>query len=102
MGNAQLRRLACVGHPTPGKDKSMGRFLWEVLHKGSGYAAVIGGAINVVLGIFYARSIGFVGALITIAIVVAALSLGSMLFFTVFTELRHCFEKIGGKKRNRC
>jgi hypothetical protein len=91
--NAQLRRLSCVGHPTAGKEKNTGRLLWEVLHKGSGYAAVIGGAINIVLGIFYARSIGFVGALITIAIVVATLSLGSMLIFTVVTELGHCFKK---------
>lgn len=91
--NAQLRRLPCVGHPTPGKEKDRGRLLWEVLHKGSGYAAVIGGALNIVLGIFYARDIGFVGALITIAIIVATLSLGSMLIFTVLTEFRHCFTK---------
>merc|ERR1711862_539277 len=39
--NAQLRNLSFVGHPHPDGTRSPLRKAWEVLHKGSGYIAVV-------------------------------------------------------------
>lgn len=77
--NALLRHLPCIGHPSKDGSRSSGRLAWEIAHKGLGYIAVLLGATNIILGISYARMIGFGGALVPLAITVAGLSLGTQL-----------------------
>jgi len=83
--NAQLRHVRLVGHPGgPGPL----RRAWEVLHKGSGYAAVLLGMFNVVLGIVHASNLGFAGGLVPAAGVAAGLSLGTQVAAGVLLEIR--------------
>jgi len=62
--NAQLRHLPFVGH---GEPKTPYRRYWEWLHKGCGYSAVIGGFINILLGIIKASRANFGGAFVPLA-----------------------------------
>jgi len=87
--NALLRNLPCIGHPPKhGEPRTWGRLLWEIGHRGLGYGAVLLGALNIILGILYASDIGFGGALVPVAITVAALSLGTQFLTGCGAELR--------------
>jgi len=87
--NAQLRHLPCVGHfKEDGHSRTPARTAWEWLHKGQGYVAVILGAINVVVGVFYANSFGFSAGLVVGAAVCAGTSLSILLISCIFLELQ--------------
>jgi hypothetical protein len=69
--NAQLRHLPCIGHPQPDGARTLFRQLWELLHKGSGYVAVLLGLANVLYGVAHLNNLGFnKGLVITMAILV--------------------------------
>lgn len=87
--NAQLRRLPCVGHfKDDGHSRTTARIAWEWLHKGQGYVAVILGAINVVVGVFYANSFGFSAGLVVGAALSAGTSLSILLIACIFFEVQ--------------
>lgn len=46
-------------NPPMGEQKAMKRKLWEYLHKGSGYTAVILGMLNVFFGALLTMTLGF-------------------------------------------
>lgn len=74
--NALVRHLPFIGHPAKDGSRPIGRLIWEIVHKGFGYIAVVFGLINVVLGIIYADSFGFSGPLVPTAIAIAATCFG--------------------------
>lgn len=86
--NAQLRHLKCVGHFFADGSKTGRRRIWELSHKGVGYAAVTLGALNVVAGIFHAKQMRFGGGLTTLAVAFATICLGSIVALGVVFEVR--------------
>lgn len=86
--NAQLRHLPFVGHPSPEGERTLGRKVWEVMHRGLGYLAVFGGVLNVCLGIYYAWSLKFDGGLISFAIASFSILFVCCMAFAVFARMR--------------
>mmetsp|Transcript_167980 Transcript_167980/g.297601 ORF Transcript_167980/g.297601 Transcript_167980/m.297601 type:complete len:389 (-) Transcript_167980:95-1261(-) len=86
--NAVIRNLHCIGHPEPGKPKPPMRIAWEILHKGSGYTAVILGMINVILGPWHAGRIGFPKGLYVTAAIFIGISFGILVIGGAIVEVR--------------
>lgn len=86
--NAQLRHLKSVGHPAPDGTCTLGRKLWELLHKGAGCTAVGLGVVNIVFGVFYANGFGFGGEFVAAMSTLTAISLGFLLPSAIALELR--------------
>eukprot|EP00929_Paragymnodinium_shiwhaense_P107276 TRINITY_DN73364_c0_g1_i1.p1 TRINITY_DN73364_c0_g1~~TRINITY_DN73364_c0_g1_i1.p1 ORF type:complete len:387 (-),score=19.09 TRINITY_DN73364_c0_g1_i1:275-1435(-) len=55
--NAILRNLSAVGHPGPAGERTRLRVVWEGVHKGGGYSAIILGLVNILLGLRQASNL---------------------------------------------
>lgn len=98
--NALLRNLPFVGHPKPDGTRTLARLLWEVLHKGCGYIAVLLGMINVVLGPIHAHNLKYSSVLTITAAVFIGISLSTLIIGGIVMELLRqfgydCFDSQG-------
>jgi len=98
--NAQLRHLPCVGHPSAEEGRTNARIVWEFLHKGQGYIAVILGAINVIVGVVYAHAFGFSASFVTGAGVCAAILLGFLLVAAIALEVQRIYKYLVDPSKN--
>lgn len=85
VGIGTLQPLNAVFRPkhADGEDKSSGRKAWEILHKGSGYVAVVGGVAAIGSGIYILFELGFSTTAVYTAAVLAALGLLPPLFYAL-------------------
>jgi len=70
------------------EEKTKARVIWEVVHKGLGWIAVIIGPLNCVLGIALAHTFGNPSSLVMTAIVLAALCILLPVLFFLFATFR--------------
>jgi len=59
-----LQPLNAMLRPHPSEPKSTGRIVWEVIHKGLGWASVVLGLVNIVFGIAHAANHDFDSAVV--------------------------------------
>lgn len=82
LGTLQpLNALVRPHAPAPGAVKSGARVAWEWLHKGLGYAATVGGVINVILGIDLVVALNYDDAVVVTAAVLFVLGLAPVVAF---------------------
>ncbi|CAJ1442851.1 unnamed protein product [Effrenium voratum] len=81
--NAALRK--CVDHPVPGQKKSTGRLIFEIVHKGSGYLAVVLGIANCWLGVALLLNQNYGAAEIAVAAALCGLGTASVLIYVVMS-----------------
>jgi len=83
-------------NPAPGEPKPTSRFLWEILHKGSGYSAIVLGAVNIVLGILLVQAKSYDNAVIGVSAAFAALGLIPVIIFVLvsFVNPQNCCSRM--------
>jgi len=89
-----LQPLNAVFRPHPHKDNSQAHFLnartmWEYMHKGTGYLAVLFGILNVVCGILATKNRNYGHAIVPIMSTAMGLFGVCLLVYVVFKLIRH-------------
>lgn len=69
----------------PDGKKSTARILWEFVHKGSGYLAVVLGSVNIIIGLSLAAKYNFETALVVVGATLVVLGVGSATLFAILT-----------------
>ena len=76
LGTLQpLNALFRPHNPVAGEEKSKARVMWEYLHKGSGWIAVIFGMLNVFLGALLTNVLGFNSSPLVLGMIIGVLGL---------------------------
>lgn len=86
--NAMLRHLPFIGHPAADGSRTLGRKVWERLHKGIGYSLLFCGMAQACGGLEYVNEIGYAKKFLYGAAIPLATSLGSQLICAVVLEVR--------------
>jgi hypothetical protein len=89
-----LQPLNAVFRPHPHKDNSHknlfnARTLWEYMHKGTGYFAVVLGIVNVVIGILATKNRNYGNAIVPIIAIAIGFFGVCLLVYVMFKLIRH-------------
>jgi len=90
-------------HPSPGQAKSTGRWIFEIVHKGAGYIAVVLGVFNCVSGVRLLGELSYDSTVSSVALVILLLGVVPVLGFWLLTCLKQnnplarlCVGLVGG------
>ena len=86
IGTLQPLNALIRPHPVDPEtgQRTTGRLCWEVLHKTSGWGAILGGMVNVVLGILLLHQQKYVNSFVVATIGLGTFAEGSILIFVLF------------------
>ncbi|CAK9000563.1 Cytochrome b561 [Durusdinium trenchii] len=84
--NALLRKLCA--HPTPGDDKTTGRLVWEIAHKGLGYFATLLGMVNCWVGVALLIKGEYEVAAIAVAATLSSIGTLSVTFYFILSLIQ--------------
>ena len=77
-------------NPPAGEEKSNKRKYWEYLHKGSGWTAVVLGAINVIIGALLTKLNGYVAAPMIVGLIFGILGITTTIGFCIMPPDNMC------------
>ena len=83
LGTLQPANAVIRPHPVSGEAKTNARTAWEVIHKGSGWIAVMLGIVNVCLGVALVGQQNYNDAVVGIAAAMAAIGIGGVVIFFI-------------------